>query len=140
MYFAGQRTHPTCSGSYFINAGSVITFNDVVSNQGNGFNGRTGLFKAPVSGVYAFTFTGRNSERSTPKSSRVITRIFVYHNEVFKVNLSNGHEGDHFSMISGSWQMRLDKNDAVQLKVASGALLVHCKTKAIFTGVLIEEI
>ena len=55
VYFAGQRTHP-CNSNYYIRSGSVLTFNDVVTNQGNGFNGGAGIFKALVSGVYLFTF------------------------------------------------------------------------------------
>ena len=137
VYFAGQKTHPSCNADYVITSSSVLTFNDVVTNQGNGFDGGSGLFKAPVSGVYSFTFTGRNRS-----DLDMLTFVYVLHNGAPKIALSNQHNNDMdaFSMISGSWQMRLGKNDKVQLKVTHGALLVHCRTKAIFTGVLIEEL
>ena len=40
-----------------IGIGQTVVFNQVITNDGNAYNKHTGLFMAPVTGTYFFTFT-----------------------------------------------------------------------------------
>ena len=37
------------------NAGATLVFDSPIANVGNGYNAETGIFTAPVNGVYFFT-------------------------------------------------------------------------------------
>lgn len=40
-----------------LTAGTTLVFDSAITNLGNGYNKRTGIFTTPSSGVYAFTWT-----------------------------------------------------------------------------------
>ncbi|XP_061195733.1 uncharacterized protein LOC133203955 [Saccostrea echinata] len=70
-----QKTHIAFYAYYSNNfkapttIGATLIFDSVVTNLGNGYNKRTGIFTTPLSGVYAFTWTlhaaGSNVARSS---------------------------------------------------------------------------
>lgn len=50
-FYAQMKSTKTFSG------GSIIVFDEVVTNQGNVYNSATGKFTAPTKGVYLFTWS-----------------------------------------------------------------------------------
>ena len=80
---------PEPNGVYFsayLNAGGnigsdsedfPITFNNVLLNYGNGFEGESGTFTAPLSGYYSFHFDGRQRSYG---STDIANRVCVYKN------------------------------------------------------------
>ena len=46
--------------------GEIITYTDVIANVGQGMDPNTGVFEAPVSGIYSFSFSAlSDTEKST---------------------------------------------------------------------------
>jgi hypothetical protein len=87
-----------------------VTFEYTVTNIGNGFNKDLGKFKAPVDGVYEFSF-------STIDNSGSNVYIHVRKNgaDLFKVR-SSINASDHNS-FGYTWQLSLNKNDLINLYV-----------------------
>ena len=72
-----KSNHPAFTAStnaeYNISSGNVLTYNNVITNNGNHYNGSTGVFTAPVSGVYYYAFDyyaqSNNTARATLQKS-----------------------------------------------------------------------
>ena len=65
-------------------AGGAIKFNDVSLNVGNGYNPSTGMFTAPIGGLYQFSATylqqtGYSSHVRMMKGSSVVSDIHSNH-------------------------------------------------------------
>lgn len=72
--------------------GQTIKFNQILINDGNGYNRYTGVFTAPESGVYFFTFTIHNQQHQTNarlvKDSQNIVGSVVDTKETTENNMS----------------------------------------------------
>ena len=68
----GVAFHARCSTS--LTSKSTLIFNSVQSNEGNGYDGKTGIFTAPIPGVYMFLVSVRNvsSECNTSNVSILV--------------------------------------------------------------------
>ena len=59
------------SGQPYVSSGNPVIPTDVVKNQGNAFNPRTGKFTVPVDGIYLFAAT-TSSRRSTNANAEIV--------------------------------------------------------------------
>ena len=94
--------------------GTIITYNQLVTNVGNGMNINTGRFKAPLPGIYYFSFSGR-----TDTSSHYIY-IDIWKNDVEQFDILDSNDSGNyntFELLSYAWTMVLKENDEVHLRV-----------------------
>jgi len=121
-----------------LNPGEVIIYNQVLLNEGNGFNTATGTFTVPVSGVYMFTFffdVFRN---------RAELRLVV--DSVNQVGSEAGHNNDTdlFDTVGGNTAIiRVSQGQSVWVETVIGSThsldSYEDYRKTTFSGALLFE-
>ena len=107
----------------------VVTFDQVISNEGCGFDSNNGKFSCPVPGVYVFFFS------STKCSDQV--SILLVQDDLFMDTTVCGKKGDQISHMGF---LRLKKDDQVWLKYAKDVLVEKKALKfTTFSGFLLYE-
>ena len=94
-------------------AGSYITFNELTVNFGNAFSIKEGLFTAPQTGDYSFSFT-------THLSSGGKGKIVIEKNGVDQ--LTFGGPSALYENMAFSWMMSLNSGDKLKLKNMQGSI------------------
>jgi len=93
---------------YFLPSGTVTSYNQIVINVGNHFDGYMGKFFAPHSGVYEFWLDGKVEQN---KHGLVQLRI----NEQAIKNFSAGDQKSTYCSINGNAVVNLSAYDEVEL-------------------------
>ena len=111
-----------------------LTFDRVDINIGDGFDGSSGIFTVPVSGIYKMSFSGQSGYNKF-----VATSIWVYKNGVLILDIwdSNDAEKADVNNVSYTWIMRLVKGDEVKLN-SWHYLYANTYEPLTFTGELIH--
>ena len=119
---------------------SYITFQSTFVNIGGSINPSSGIFQAPISGTYEFSFATQSYS-----SGRYVA---VYHNGyvVYKIYC----DATTYTSISSKWIMNLQQLDEVRLYAAtymystsemytvfSGKLIQKCESKSMYHFVII---
>lgn len=107
-------------------------------NEGGAFDLKSGVFKAPVPGIYHFQFSGvKNGEGESDHGK---LSIFLHLNGV-KVGVAHTSElRESYGTVSLSASLRLKAGDAVNLHLYSGELYEHHTDHFThFSGWLVEE-
>ena len=112
-----------------------LTFDQVDINISDGFDGSSGIFKVPVTGIYKMSFSGQ----STSYGKIDITAIRVYKNGsiMFYIWDSNAAEKAYANNVSYTWIMRLVKGDELKLNSVN-YLYAGTYEPLTFTGELIH--
>ena len=116
-------------------AQGVLTFDQVDINIGDGFDGSSGIFKVPVSGIYKMSFSGQSAHNRNID----YTNIAVYKNASLMFNIYDSNEPEQAdgNNVSYTWIMRLVKGE--DLKLYSYNYLNTGKYEPLtFTGELIH--
>ncbi|XP_067308553.1 complement C1q-like protein 2 [Pseudorasbora parva] len=88
----------------------TLVYKDVFVNDGRAYNPTTGIFTAPVKGVYFFTLSGHN------RSSKAMgLRLFKNGQQV--VTIYNHPLGDRYDTGSNSISLTLEKGDHVYVRL-----------------------
>ena len=129
VYFYVQRI------THFKTEGVPITFEVTRLNVGNTMNAKSGIFTAPRTGIYFFSFSGKGSE-----SSYIHPQLYLNDN---LIGSGDGSTSDHmiptFSLQS---TLQLNAGDLVSLKLRSdgtGYLFDDGQHYTHFTGWLLQE-
>lgn len=97
-----------------VGEGQTIKFNQILINDGNGYNRYTGVFTAPELGVYFFTFTIHNQEHQTNarlvKDSQNIIGSVVYTKETTENNMSTNSAVINVEAGQAVWVEQLTSN------------------------------
>ena len=90
-----------------------LTFDQVDINIGDGFDGSSGIFKAPLSGIYRMSFSGQSAAYIID-----YTQIMVYKNgyPIFFITDGNEAEKADGNNVSYTWIMTLVEGDELKLK------------------------
>ena len=122
MYFNVRLTANRASPAY----GKRVYFEDVISNEGSGFDVGNSVFKAPVSGLYVFLAT----VCSEPKGLSETVSVTVMVNKVQRAFASSS------SMLTGSVSLVTKLSaDSVVCLVSSGG--IFRPTHTTFSGFLV---
>jgi hypothetical protein len=137
VYFHARRTEK-------FNTTGLINFTSILLNVGNAMDGASGIFTAPRSGIYFFSFTGHVL---FPASDRVSSEILFARNggEFERTSITETNTGaDHWSVLTLQATQNLISGDTVGLILSSispGAYLNgdSIVSRTFFTGFLLEE-
>ena len=115
-----------------VNPGEDITFDDIVTNIGNGMDPESGVFTAPVSGIYSFSLSA--IQEFTSSEQLGIVQVLRDGEVEFYIEELNQYDITSFDWegLNHSWMMSLVQNEKVQLKMEEGStseIFVKTSTK-----------
>tara|TARA_Y100000114_G_scaffold43500_1_gene38983 strand:+ start:129 stop:605 length:477 start_codon:yes stop_codon:yes gene_type:complete len=122
--FQGLSTTKQSSGNYLFT--SFSTSGNGACNRGGHFNASTGIFTAPIAGIYNFAFIFGDTSNS---SGRKIGNL--YFNDSLVVEVAEG--GDAYNDIGSSIVMELSASDTISVGTHSSLQWGRCT----FSGFLI---
>ena len=119
-----------------VEAGAILTFTETITNIGKGMDLETGVFQAPVSGLYTFSLSAETN------IDNFVTTIEVYKNNVYQFRITdlNRSNGNHFNNMAYSWIFELIQGETVKLKMSKdNGLVVKQDVFVWFNGHLLLE-
>ncbi|XP_071174579.1 complement C1q tumor necrosis factor-related protein 3-like [Mytilus edulis] len=108
-----------------------IIYDKVVTNVGKAYSARSGIFHAPVPGVYSFTFSLMGFHSNT-------VYMYLYKNNAEVTRLYTNGGGRH-EVASNTVYLSLKKGDEVYTKGTEGKKLYAAEPYNLFSGVLIKK-
>ncbi|CAI5686218.1 unnamed protein product [Oreochromis niloticus] len=111
----------------------TLVYSRVISNLGNAYSPVTGVFTAPVAGVYYFTFfchAGGNHPQ----------RVHLYKNSLVIVMASDhSSKNDSADNAGNAVFLQLQQGDRVYLRMAAGSHLWGGESQTTFSGFLVTQ-
>ena len=104
--FQGLSTTKQSSGNYLFT--SFSTSGNGACNRGGHFNASTGIFTAPIAGIYNFGFIFGNTDNS---SGRQIGNLYL--NDTLVIEVAEG--SDAYNDIGSSIVMELSASDTISV-------------------------
>ncbi len=126
VYFHVQRN------STYNLANTKIPFQIIRLNVGGGMNVTSGIFTAPKSGIYFFSFTGLKTD------SGVTLSVDLYHNSNRITRAEGTYVAGLFTLTLSS-TLTLQSGDQISLLLVGGALYDSWAQHTNFNGILLQE-
>ena len=118
--------------------GEILIFDKVITNLGNGYHGNSGIFEAPVSGLYVF-----NMDIMVRGGQRQYTQ-FVVNGRHLMSNYAKATEAKHYASSSRTLTISLTTGDKVWIQTPNapshGDGVVHGNGFSTFSGWLLTLI
>uniref|UniRef100_K1RCV8 Uncharacterized protein n=1 Tax=Magallana gigas TaxID=29159 RepID=K1RCV8_MAGGI len=112
-----------------LGAGQTVKYDAVLTNDGNGYDDRTGVFTCPVAGTYMFVV----DSLSWPG---IWLKLKVNKLTVGKLHVSSGHKVD-LIQISRTVIVKLKPGDHVKVENAANGGKIYHEMYSGFTGALL---
>ena len=116
-----------------------LVFDNVVINNGNGYDSKNGVFRAPSNGIYSFQFSGQ--QHSTTAGSTFYIRIEKNGAILFDIRdaASNSENYDVYNNVNYQWELELKEGDEINLKLDDvSTLYTYRYARLYFSGQLIS--
>ncbi|CAC5388796.1 unnamed protein product [Mytilus coruscus] len=111
--------------------GSVVIYDDVITNEGNGYTLSTGIFTAPAEGLYSFSWT----------TTTVAHKYFYTYLAVNGYMIARSHAGHDNVSLSASQTVvvHLKNHDKVNIKVQDdhNGQFIYSEGWSTFSGFII---
>ena len=116
--------------------GQIITYTEVIANEGQGMVPNTGIFVVPISGLYSFTFSALTEKEGH------YTYVQVCKNIVHLFNIHSNPQAsseESYENLTFSWYMSLTKDDKIFLRMNANGKTLHVKDAfpVVFSGHLL---
>ena len=116
-----------------------LVFDNVVINNGNGYDSKNGVFRAPSNGIYSFQFSGQQS--TTTGGNEFGIDIMNNGARLFGIldTASNSGHYNYRNNVNYQWELELKEGDEINLQLSSGdTLLTDSYRRLYFSGQLIS--
>ena len=105
----------------YVNPGDDITFDDTVTNIGNGMDPESGVFTAPISGIYSFSLSAIQQFTSSTSWNNQVGIIQVLRDGELEFYIEELNQYDitnyDWEGLNHSWMMSLVENEKVHLRM-----------------------
>ncbi|BFZ12433.1 hypothetical protein BsWGS_15472 [Bradybaena similaris] len=119
----------TIEKGYILGQNQVVTYDTVITNVGNAFDTRTGIFTARKRGIYVFHF-------STLASLNTRINLLLFKNDVNIVKLTA--DVPNYPMAANTAVVSLERGDRVYVKTYFPSSNFYSGSYTTFSGYMIE--
>nr|XP_022296813.1 complement C1q-like protein 3 [Crassostrea virginica] len=91
-----------------LGAGQTVIYDEVLTNEGNGYDDRTGVFTCPLAGTYIFVI-----DALSPPATWL--NLYLNKTMVASLHVSAGHKSNTYLQISRTVVLTLKKGDHVKV-------------------------
>lgn len=114
----------------YLGIGQAVKYDEVLTNDGNGYDDRTGIFTCPVAGTYMFVVDSLSHPR-------IWLELKVNRKVVGKLHVSPHQKGNPLVQISRTVIVKLWPGDHVKVENKENNGIVYSDMYSGFTGFLL---
>ncbi|XP_055999606.1 complement C1q subcomponent subunit A-like [Ostrea edulis] len=111
--------------------GQTVIYDGILTNDGNGYDDRTGIFTCPVAGTYMFVL-----DCLSPKPTTI--RIVMNNNAVGSVHIASANYGISWQQLSRTVILKARKGDHVKIVNGENNGFMHRSHYSGFSGTLLD--
>ncbi|XP_022296813.2 complement C1q-like protein 3 [Crassostrea virginica] len=93
-----------------LGAGKTVIYDEVLTNEGNGYDDRTGVFTCPLAGTYIFVV-----DALSPRGTWL--HLYLNKTKVASLHVSGGHKSNAYLQLSRTVVLTLRKGDHVKVVI-----------------------